>query len=258
MSDFEGKILRPGFYLTIEAQYSAFESQLTGFDMGIYNNTLQEADVNIELSFDSIESEIFDLEMEPNDWLAFTEMNLEQFNDVPHFDLLLNWKNSSKKVRKKIKPKAKHISKPAELIAQLETKAYYFEIWQPEILKPRPKKLEKPIGKIDPDMIKESLLGSFSSAEKIDIEKGHEAIDIHADKMGLTQVDISNGVLEYQLSAFETALDRAIANGLHELLVIHGRGAGVLRKEVHRRLKEHHMVHSFLLCNDGGATLVSI
>lgn len=258
MSDLQGKILRPGFYLSIEAQYSAFENQLTGFDMGIYNNTLHEVDVNIELSFNSIESEIFDLEMHPNDWLAFTEMNLIQFNDVPHFDLTLNWKNSSKEIRKKIKPKAKHISKPAELITQLECRAYCFEIWKPEILKPKPKKQEKPIGKIDPDLIKESLLGNFSPAEKIDIEKGEEAIDIHADKMGLSQVDISNGALEYQLSAFETALDRAIANGLHELLVIHGRGTGILRKEVHRRLKEHRLVQGFLPVNDGGATLVRI
>jgi hypothetical protein len=45
--------------------------------------------------------------------------------------------------------------------------------------------------------------------------------------------------LQIQLDIFETELDIALVNGETELVVIHGIGNGVLKKEVHKLAKKN-------------------
>ena len=45
--------------------------------------------------------------------------------------------------------------------------------------------------------------------------------------------------LQIQLDIFEAELDLALVNGETELVVIHGIGSGILKKEVHKLAKKH-------------------
>lgn len=50
--------------------------------------------------------------------------------------------------------------------------------------------------------------------------------------------------LQMQLDMFETELDKALANGDVEIIVIHGIGSGVLKNEIHKLAKKHPHVSS--------------
>ena len=60
--------------------------------------------------------------------------------------------------------------------------------------------------------------------------------------------------LSIQISILEKELDNAIVSGVNEMIVIHGVGEGVLKKEVHKILKAHPHVTGF--SNDYGSTKV--
>ncbi|MEX0812645.1 MAG: Smr/MutS family protein [Chitinophagales bacterium] len=254
MSESKEKILSMGIYLIMEPQYYAIDNSLSGFLLGVYNNTEDKLSIELEICFSESADEEHDLELEGNEWAEFSEFDLKQFHDTPQLNIDINWPEKHKSFNKKLKPKAKHVAHIPPMIVQLETAAYCIEIWKSV----EKKQVAKQELRIDPELIREALLDNKSGNEIIDIEDCTEEMDIHADKMGLSSIDISTGALDYQLSAFEQGLDRAIANGLHSFLVIHGRGTGILRKEVHRRLKAHKQVRRFSLCNDSGATLIEI
>lgn len=63
-------------------------------------------------------------------------------------------------------------------------------------------------------------------------------IDLH------TNSDLRDS-LGIQLGIFEKELDRALVSGLDGLIVIHGIGEGVLKREVHRILGEHPHVSEY-------------
>lgn len=255
MSELKGHILKNGIYLVLEPQYSHIDNQLVEFLIGIYNNTskILQADISIKFN-DSDDIDTASLELESNDWVEFSEMNLFEFNNGPQLNFEIFFPDTNKSISKRIKPKAKHVSKIAPKIAQLDANVYCIPLWYPEVKK----KTQKSELKFDTRSLREALLETKSVPDLIDIEHCGEEVDIHADKMGLSSIDISTGALDYQLTAFEQGLDSAIANGLHSFLVIHGRGAGILRKEVHRRLRTNKQIKRFSLCNDSGATLIEI
>lgn len=72
--------------------------------------------------------------------------------------------------------------------------------------------------------------------------KAEELIDLHAEKLGLPA---DENVLVGQLTAFEQALENALAAGLASVTFIHGVGNGILRNEIHRRLGRHKQVQFF-------------
>ena len=71
-------------------------------------------------------------------------------------------------------------------------------------------------------------------------------IDLHLTKEILESpyYDPRNS-LSIQLDIFEKELDNAIVTNVHELVVIHGIGEGVLKKEVHKLLKKHPLVSGY-------------
>ncbi|MBK9334094.1 MAG: endonuclease MutS2 [Ignavibacteria bacterium] len=77
-----------------------------------------------------------------------------------------------------------------------------------------------------------------------------------------TSLDL-RGKYTYEINnSLYTFLDEALRNGLREVSVIHGKGSGKLRDEVHKLLRENTMVKSFRLGNlsegDSGVTLVKL
>ena len=67
-------------------------------------------------------------------------------------------------------------------------------------------------------------------------------IDIHIENLIENYYNLSNyQIVNYQLDRCEEILHKAIQSKIHKLVIIHGKGQGVLRKEV------HHLLYSFRL-----------
>ena len=72
-------------------------------------------------------------------------------------------------------------------------------------------------------------------------------IDLHIEKLIDHHVYLSDPeILETQLTFFEKYLDEAIMAGKREMIFIHGVGEGVLKKNIHEKLKQHRQVSSFV------------
>lgn len=65
-------------------------------------------------------------------------------------------------------------------------------------------------------------------------------IDLHIEQLTSNYGQMNAAqMLELQLKAFESALDRAILEAYDEIVFIHGVGNGTLRNEIHKRLGKH-------------------
>lgn len=83
-------------------------------------------------------------------------------------------------------------------------------------------------------------------ATPVKIERPASVIDLHIEKLTRDFMALNNAqMIEIQLKAFETQLEKAIASGMDEITFIHGVGNGVLRTELHRRMSKHKNVRFF-------------
>lgn len=99
----------------------------------------------------------------------------------------------------------------------------------------------------DPEKIRQAMLEKTSpEARPLTALVKFREIDLHIEKLSSDFRDLSaSGILEIQLKAFESAFDRALAEGLEKLIVIHGVGNGFLRNEVHKRLAGNPAIRHF-------------
>ena len=77
-----------------------------------------------------------------------------------------------------------------------------------------------------------------------------------------TEVDVRGQVVLDALLEVDRAIDAAIMQGLHQLTIIHGKGTGVLRKEIQAHLKKHPSIRTFRLGTygegDAGVTIAEL
>jgi len=114
---------------------------------------------------------------------------------------------------------------------------------------------------IDPEMIRQFMLGGTDLKDEKRGRKSKTEVDLHLDETTRSYDLLSgNEKLNTQLKHLEKQIDRAITNGCAKLDVIHGKGDGKLRDAVHSFLRNHPQVKSFHILNDrkheGGATEV--
>ncbi|MCY7409001.1 MAG: DUF2027 domain-containing protein [Chitinophagales bacterium] len=105
---------------------------------------------------------------------------------------------------------------------------------------PIPKRIE-----IDAEDLKRMMTESVVIKDK---EKGEAIveIDLHIEELIKDCSDMSSAeMLHLQLSKFQQALERAIAQQSLKLIVIHGIGKGKLKQEIHLMLKNYRHVRSF-------------
>jgi hypothetical protein len=93
----------------------------------------------------------------------------------------------------------------------------------------------------DPVKIRERMLEGQTAppapVQKSPVRMAFREVDIHIEKLMKDFGHLSTAeILDVQISAFEKAFDRALAEGVEKLIIIHGTGNGVLRGEVHKRL----------------------
>lgn len=105
--------------------------------------------------------------------------------------------------------------------------------------------LDEPELVIDPQKLKESFFKP--AAEKTEIEKPANEIDLHIEKLREDHHLLkSSEILAIQLSRFHKALDAGIVHRLPEMIFIHGTGNGVLKHELHKVLSRHPKVQTFM------------
>ena len=77
-----------------------------------------------------------------------------------------------------------------------------------------------------------------------------------------TEIDLRGQTAVEAIIAVDQAIDSAILTNTHQITVIHGKGTGVLRAEIHRHLKTHKAVKKFRLGTFGegeaGVTIVEL
>ncbi len=82
------------------------------------------------------------------------------------------------------------------------------------------------------------------------------------DRIMKDEVDLRGMTVEESITVLERYLSDALAAGFSQVRIIHGKGTGVLRKEISKHLKNHVLVKSMRLGNwnegDTGVTMVEL
>ncbi|MGA0231563.1 MAG: Smr/MutS family protein [Saprospiraceae bacterium] len=106
------------------------------------------------------------------------------------------------------------------------------------------------------DVEEESLVFEDQSQTSSEhTEHTRSELDLHIEVL---RPDLLNAlperIVDVQIRAFENYLEKAIEKNLRQILVIHGRGQGVLRHHIHKSLESRKEVFQFRLLNNDGAT----
>ena len=99
--------------------------------------------------------------------------------------------------------------------------------------------------------------------EKVTISKRPQRqITKNVSARAQTEIDLRGQTAIEAIIAVDQAIDTAILTNTHMITVIHGKGTGVLRAEIHRHLKTHKAVKKFRLGSFGegeaGVTIVEL
>jgi len=99
--------------------------------------------------------------------------------------------------------------------------------------------------------------------EKVTVPKRPERkVTKNVSARAETEIDLRGQTAIEAIIAVDQAIDTAILTNTHTLTVIHGKGTGVLRAEIHRHLKTHKAVKKFRLGSFGegeaGVTIVEL
>lgn len=114
--------------------------------------------------------------------------------------------------------------------------------------------LDAPLTNLDAQKIKDSLLQSkveepISKKTDLDIKKGLEwrEIDLHIEKIRPKDYDqlAAGEILDLQLKTLERSISKCLAEGIGKLVVIHGVGSGLLKREIQQLLKTYAHVKDF-------------
>ena len=71
--------------------------------------------------------------------------------------------------------------------------------------------------------------------------------NIPAEDKAVTDVDLRGMTADEAIMVLDNAIDGAMLSGIHQITVIHGKGTGVLRREVQAFLKKHKAIRTFRL-----------
>ncbi len=100
--------------------------------------------------------------------------------------------------------------------------------------------------------------------EKVQLPKHSMTRTVRSDvqRTASTEVDVRGQVAVDAVMDVDKAIDAAVMQGLHQITIIHGKGTGVLRKEIQKHLKTHPSVRSFRLGvfgeGDSGVTIAEL
>lgn len=184
------------------------------------------------------------------------EVSIKNFENWPAYVLqFLFFKQGAgmlqEPLTKKMRFRANTFFKSKQVAPVLGKDAYLFQV-------------DKESSEIQPQKIADALLSEKPVENKTSrLPAPSREIDLHIEKLAKDYQKMgSPQILQLQLQTFENRLDQAIANGMDDIIFIHGIGNGVLRTEIHKRLAKHQQVAYFKDAMKEkfgyGATLVKI
>ena len=100
--------------------------------------------------------------------------------------------------------------------------------------------------KVDPEMLRETLLSPHTQEPAATTEKPVREVDLHIEKILPEHAGMSNSeILNIQLNTFRQALDKAIVAGLDEITFIHGVGNGILKQAIQKEASQNKNIRFF-------------
>lgn len=178
------------------------------------------------------------------------DIPFEDLNDSPSFDFEFTLEKPDKK--KQAHTEALVKLKPKQLFAKIEelrqkNQATFshllFETYPDRIYEDIPEAKHLDMSKLTAKGYK------FYEAGKAHhhMERARSVVDLHIEKLADDWKHMSNSeILSLQLKTFEKYFDLAWHHHLHSFIVVHGIGEGVLRNEIHDRLRLKREVKSFV------------
>lgn len=100
--------------------------------------------------------------------------------------------------------------------------------------------------------------------EKVKLPKRSVTRTVRNDvkRSAATEVDVRGEVVLDAILDVDRTIDAAVMQGLHQITIIHGKGTGVLRKEIQKHLKTHPSIRTFRLGTfgegDSGVTVAEL
>lgn len=200
--------------------------------------------------------------LQPRSTQKLTELQVKDFEAWPTFDVKILYYRDGKyalplPLNKKLKCRAQSFYKSKGQAPILAREAFLYQLDEENL-----KKEEVVPDEALSEVLRTSMMGGAGGGKAL-LDKPENVVDLHIEKL---QEDVSglnkDGLLNIQLNAFESNLERAIANGMEEITFIHGSGSGALRTELHRRLSKNQHVQYYKDAQKEkfgyGATLVKI
>ncbi len=111
-------------------------------------------------------------------------------------------------------------------------------------------KLNHDLIKVDPDQLKEKMMGDSLTYDTATSKSYHGpeeiVVDLHIEKLINNPSSLKPGeILEIQVNTFEKSLDNAIVTGAKRIKFIHGLGNGTLRHTIHKKLGKSPLIQYF-------------
>lgn len=105
------------------------------------------------------------------------------------------------------------------------------------------------------EMLKAMLNGDYGFVEENKFNSETVSNDLHKNHNKVKQNETP--ALAQQLQQFEKIIDKALLSGRKQINIIHGKGKGILKNELHKRLQKIPQVKRYELNkNNEGETIV--
>lgn len=110
--------------------------------------------------------------------------------------------------------------------------------------------------------VKLSNLRLIKEKPKTTVQNARRSIPSKMDMNPSTEIDVRGQTAMDAIMEVDSAIDHALLMNLNQLTIIHGKGTGVLRTEIHKFLRSHKNIKSFRLGvfgeGDAGVTICEI
>lgn len=171
------------------------------------------------------------------------DVQFEDMSDNPRFQFDFSLPQADKKrvahFEASLKLKAKQLFKCIEEMQMRNEASFSFPLFREYPEKPEEEKLDLSV------LYNRGFYDASRPASHL--PPPQSVIDLHIEKIINNRRGMSNAqILETQLAYFDKYYDAARANRMPNLTVIHGIGEGVLRNEIHERLRQRSGVKSFV------------
>ena len=186
--------------------------------------------------------------------MILNSINYDSLNDQPQlqfkFQLLKKGElNLLTSFEKNIKPKAKMLRRPPELLSAIAGKAYSYSLFHQ--LPPKPQKKtetntqEQYLHKLKHHVF-ENEVEKQDFTEKVYINAEERIIDLHIEKLSKSHRHLpKRNILQLQLNECKKSIEEAIKRKEKNMVVIHGIGKGKLKGEVFKLLMNYSEVTNF-------------